>query len=94
MRTAINAVPCCLLCRLGDRVGVSLPAGSPGSFGAGGSWFEGVCEKVDLRCDPEWVPRGCQDSYEHLRGVVLPAAPPLARATHCLRASSSLRLAL
>ncbi|KAL4423882.1 hypothetical protein ABPG75_001183 [Micractinium tetrahymenae] len=35
--------------RLGDRVGVSLPAGSPGSFGAGGSWFEGVCEKVDLR---------------------------------------------
>ena len=36
-------------CRLGDRVGVTLPAGSPASFGAGGAWFEGVCEKVDLR---------------------------------------------
>jgi hypothetical protein len=39
-------------CRLGDRVGVTLPSGSPGSFGGGGSWFEGVCEKVDLRCAP------------------------------------------
>ncbi|PSC73283.1 Plasma membrane iron permease [Micractinium conductrix] len=35
--------------RLGDLVGVTLPAGQPGGFGAGGSWFEGVCEKVDLR---------------------------------------------
>jgi hypothetical protein len=37
------------VCRLGDRVGVTLAAGSPGGFGAGGNWFEGVCEKVDLR---------------------------------------------
>jgi hypothetical protein len=40
--------------RLGDRVGVTLPGGSPGGFGASGSWFEGVCEKMDLR----WAGQG------------------------------------
>ena len=50
--STVLPTPACSLppsCRLGDLVGVTLPAGQPGGFGAGGSWFEGVCEKVDLR---------------------------------------------
>ena len=33
--------------KLGDRVAVSPPAGAPSPAA---SWFEGICEKVDLRC--------------------------------------------
>ena len=37
--------------KLGDRVSVSYSAATPGvSSGISGGWFEGVCEKVDLRC--------------------------------------------
>ena len=36
--------------KLGDRVSVSYSASTPGvSSGISGGWFEGVCEKVDLR---------------------------------------------
>ena len=37
--------------KLGDRVGVAYSSAAPSlSGGAQGAWFEGVCEKVDLRC--------------------------------------------
>ena len=38
--------------KLGDRVSVSTSVSMPGVNGgpSGGGWFEGVCEKVDLRC--------------------------------------------
>lgn len=48
--------------RLGDRVGVTLPSGPPGGFGSGGAWFEGVCEKVDLRW-VGWLPSCKQDKH-------------------------------
>ncbi len=37
--------------KLGDRVGVAYSSAAPSlAGGAQGAWFEGVCEKVDLRC--------------------------------------------
>ncbi len=35
--------------KMGDRVAVSFTTpGAPGAFTS--NWFEGVCEKIDLRC--------------------------------------------
>jgi hypothetical protein len=80
--------------KLGDRVGVAYSSAAPSlAGGAYGAWFEGVCEKVDLRCVCAVAHRvndksrgqgsrgptlQCSDSSSRIMSVLIPAFP----ATH------------
>ena len=45
--------------KLGDRISVSYSSPAVANSVSRSAWFEGVCEKVDLRYSPLWPPNCC-----------------------------------